>query len=76
MAAGNVSPASWKQLYQLALLETDTGKITARVGEARSAISDRLHSMAPNSSNEEFDSLQAALRFLRMLEKETRTGSF
>jgi hypothetical protein len=74
MAAGNASPASWKQLYQLALLETDTGKITARVGEARSAISDRLSVMESTLSIEEFDSLQAALRFLRILEKETREG--
>jgi hypothetical protein len=75
MAAGNASPASWKQLYRLALLETDTGKIRARVGEARSAISDRLQLMTSDSSSEEFDSLQAALRFLRILEKETLEGS-
>jgi|KBSMisStaDraftv2_1062788.scaffolds.fasta_scaffold00276_11 hypothetical protein len=75
MAAGNASPASWKQLYRLALLETDAGKITARVGEARSAISDRIRLMASDLSNEEHDSLQTALRFLRILEKETREGS-
>jgi len=75
MAAGNASPASWKQLYRLALLETDAGKIRARVGEARSAISDRLQLMTSDSSSEEFDSLQAALRFLRILEKETLEGS-
>jgi len=75
MAAGNASPASWKHLYQLALLETDTGKITARVGEARNAISDHIRLMESDLSNEEFDSLQTALRFLRILEKETREGS-
>ena len=75
MAAGNVAPPSWKQLYQLALLETDARKITRRVGEARNAISDRLHLVPCDPSNEEFGSLQSALRFLRILEKETLEGS-
>ena len=75
MAAGDIVPPSWKQLYQLALLETDARKITRRVGEARNAISDRLHVVASDPANEEFSSLQSALRFLHILEKETLEGS-
>ena len=74
MAVSNPSPVNWKHLYQLALLETDGQKIKMRVGDARSAISDRLQALAGDSSGEEFDSLQAALRFLGILEKESLRG--
>lgn len=70
MAGGNASPPS-RNLYQLALLETDATKIITRVGEARSAIFDRLHLMALGPSNEEVRLFAGVPPILVHLGKET-----
>ena len=71
MSNAITSSTAWKQPYQLALLETDLRKIPSRVYEARTIVSRRLDELALIPHCEERDALAGALRFLRILEKET-----
>lgn len=64
----------WKQAYQLALLETDPRKISSRVDQARAVILDRLSDAAADQVRDERTALNAALRFLRILEKGQAQG--
>lgn len=64
----------WKQVYQLALLETDPRKISSRVDQARAVILDRLSDVAADQVCDERTALNAALRFLRILEKGQAQG--
>ena len=71
MATERTSPAAWKQSYQFALLEPDPAKVPGRVADAHAAIRDRILQLHSCPLGEEHLALQAALRFLRILEDET-----
>jgi hypothetical protein len=70
MATEGTSPAGWKERYQWAVLETDAGKLPGRVADARTAIHERIQELLSHPSCGEQLDLMAALRFLRILEKE------
>ena len=71
MATERTSPAAWKQSYQFALLEPDPAKVPGRVVDAHAAIHDRIQQLLSCPISDEHLALQAALRFLRILEDET-----
>ena len=58
MKKGRKSPEAWKELYRLALLETDRDKVCARVDEAHSAISLKIDLLASSASSEEYVALK------------------
>jgi hypothetical protein len=68
---GSVSLASkWRQLYECAILELDPSKLLGRITEARHAILDRAEEILTRPSCDEHHALIAALRTLRLREKE------
>jgi hypothetical protein len=69
MRTGSKSPAGWKELYKLALLETDQTKVLARVAEAHAAISLQLDNLT-SATGDEYAALKDAQKFLCLLEKE------
>jgi hypothetical protein len=71
MATEGISPAAWKQRYQFALLETDPAKLPRRVADAHTAICDRIRELHSSPACDEHLALKSALRFLRILERET-----
>ena len=71
MTTEGTSTAGWKRLYQSALLETDPAKHPGRIADAHTAIYDRMQELLSCPSCEEHLALMAALRFLRILAKET-----
>ena len=70
MRKGNGSKGGWKELYQLALLESDRTKVPARITEAHVAISQQLKDLSSSPSCEEYAALKDAQKFLRLVEKE------
>ena len=71
MTSEGTSTAVWKQRYQSALLETDPARLPARIVDAHTAICDRMQELLSHPSSEEHLALMVALRFLRLLERET-----
>jgi hypothetical protein len=71
MTSEVTSTAGWKQLYQSALLETDAAKLPGRIADAHTAIYDRMQELLSRPSCGEHLALMTALRFLRILAKET-----
>ena len=65
------SSTNWKQLYQAALLETDTDKLPERITTARSAILDRIEESFAHSLPGEHRAMDEALRGLRRLAEVT-----
>lgn len=63
------SPSTWRQLYQAAILELDQGKLLTRIADARRAIHDRTTEALSESSLNEHQTLNDALRTLRILEE-------
>jgi len=61
------SSTEWKQLYQAALLETDTDKLPERITTARTAILDRIEVSFMHPLPGEHRALDEALRGLRRL---------
>jgi len=61
------SNTDWKQLYQAALLETDTEKLPERITTARSAILDRIEESFTHPLPCEQRAMDEALRGLRRL---------
>ena len=57
----------WKPLYELALLETDVGKLPQRITTARSAIFDRIEESLKHPLPGEHRAVDDALRNLRRL---------
>jgi hypothetical protein len=74
MSKGRKSADAWKELYKIALLETDRTKVSARVAEAHAAISLQLNSLASSASSAEYAALKDAQKFLCLLEKEELRG--
>jgi len=71
MAAEGTSLVGWKELYQSALLETDSAKLPGRVADARAAIRDRMQGLQSNSAYDERVALEYALRVLDILGRVT-----
>jgi hypothetical protein len=61
--------ATWKDLYECAMLELDKSKLSERIGAARRAIVDRAEEIVANQSDDEHYSLNDALRALQLLEQ-------
>jgi hypothetical protein len=61
--------ATWRELYQTAMLELDDSKMPQRIFEARHAIFDRAEDLLTASPTDERGALNDALQALRMLEK-------
>src|SRR4029077_19738353 len=59
----------WEQLYTLAVLELDEGRLPERVAVARGAILDRAEEILTTARTDEHRALRDALRFLRLLEE-------
>lgn len=74
MSMGHTNPDGWEQLYQLALLETDQAKVSARVAEAHAAISRRLDDLASSPLCDEYAALKVAQRFLCLGKKKELNG--
>ena len=61
-------PVGWKQLYQIALRETDPAMIPRRIEKARNAVLDRIEDLLTRPSCVEHQELNSAFRCLRELE--------
>lgn len=58
-------PSAWKQLYELAVLESDPSRIGKRIVEARHAILDRVEELLTCSPSSEHRDLNNAFLHLR-----------
>jgi hypothetical protein len=63
------SGATWRELYQTAMLELDDSKMQQRIFVARHAILDRAEDLLTASPSDERGALHDALQALRILEK-------
>ena len=61
--------ASWKQLYDSAILESHHTHLNERIAVARCAICDRAEEILTDPSSDESQALNHAFRALRMLEQ-------
>ncbi len=77
-------PRGWKELYELAILETDPAKLAPLIADAHKAILDRIQETLAKPLSAETERLSDALNGLRTLRqevtawrsKENRNGSF
>jgi hypothetical protein len=65
--------ARWKNLYQAAMLELDTGVLPARIEAAKAAIHNRMAEMEGSQAATEASQLQDALNMLDVLLRMYRT---
>jgi hypothetical protein len=66
----------WQKPVQEALIELDHEKLQARMAAAKTAISNRLESIAPQEGHQaEKQAIEDALVILRMLENQNRKAS-
>lgn len=63
----NSISSNWKPLYEAALLETDTAKLSQRISTARNAILDRIEESLRHPLPTEQRAMNDALRHLRHL---------
>jgi hypothetical protein len=68
-SSGAAPGATWRVLYQTAMLELDDSKMPQRIFEARHAIFDRAEDLLTASPSDERGALNDALQALRILEK-------
>jgi len=81
---GTPRPQDWKELYQLAMLETDPAKLSPLIADAHKAILDRIQETLTKPLSVETERLSDALNGLRTLRdevtvwrsKENRNSSF
>lgn len=67
---------TWKHLYEQAIFEVDSQKITERISAARQAIAGRLQDLEHDSDHHtERQRMDDALRLLTILEAEAGSGS-
>jgi hypothetical protein len=68
---------NWRGLYQAALFETDTSKLTGRIDEARKALMERARELFATSPNyeDESDAIENALYALQALENCLRSNT-
>lgn len=64
---------NWEEVYKLAVLEVDGGKMPERISAARNAISGRLREMEGDTDHhEERNRLEHALNALKVLTTESQ----
>jgi hypothetical protein len=66
---GTSFSATWKHLYECAMLELDNSKLPERIAVAQRAIVDRADEIVTNQSDDEHYALNDALRALQLLEQ-------
>ncbi len=71
---GTPRPQDWKELYQLAMLETDPAKLSPLIADAHKAILDRIQETLTNKPlSAETERLGDALNGLRTLREEVNS---
>ena len=70
---GTPRPQDWKELYQLAMLETDPAKLPPLISDAHRAILDRIQEMLAKPISAEHERLSDALCGLRTLRDEVNS---
>jgi len=73
MAHSQSPGKDWKSLYELALSETDAGKLPERITMARSAILDRIEESLTHTFPGEQRAIDDALRNLGRLARSSTT---
>lgn len=64
---GNRVSPPWRALYKAAILELDPEKLPQRIGQAESAIMDRMEDLNHSGDGSESQALMSALNVLRDL---------
>jgi hypothetical protein len=67
---GTPRPRGWKDLYELAMLETDPAKLSPLIADAHKAILDRIQETLNKPLSAETERLSDALNGLRTLRQE------
>jgi hypothetical protein len=67
---GDPMPQAWKELYRIALRETDNAKLSQRVADAHHAIVEAIKHMSAPRAGTEQQMLSDALSGLRVLQSE------
>ena len=70
---GTPRPQDWKELYQLAMLETDPAKLSPLIADAHKAILDRIQETLTKPISAEQERLSDALCGLRTLRDEVNS---
>jgi hypothetical protein len=70
---GTPRPQDWKELYQLAMLETDPAKLSPLIADAHKAILDRIQETLTKPLSAEHERLSDALTGLRTLRQEVNS---
>jgi hypothetical protein len=70
---GTPRPQDWKELYQLAMLETDPAKLSPLIADAHKAILDRIQETLTKPVSAETERLSDALSGLRTLRQEVNS---
>jgi len=70
---GTPRPQGWKELYQLAMLETDPAKLSPLIADAHKAILDRIQETLTKPLSAETERLGDALNGLRTLREEVNS---
>jgi hypothetical protein len=70
---GTPGPQDWKELYQLAMLETDPAKLAPLITDAHKAILDRIQETLAKPISAEHERLSDALSGLRTLRQEVNS---
>jgi len=70
---GTPGPQDWKELYQLAILETDPAKLSPLIADAHKAILDRIQETLTKPLSAENQRLSDALNGLRTLRQEVNS---
>ena len=70
---GTPRPQDWKELYQLAILETNPAKLAPLIADAHKAILDRIQETLTKPLSAETERLGDALNGLRTLREEVNS---
>ena len=70
---GTPRPGGWKELYELAMLETDPAKLSPLIADAHKAILDRIQETLTKPVSAEHERLSDALSGLRTLRDEVNS---
>jgi hypothetical protein len=70
---GTPRPRGWKELYELAMMETDPAKLSPLIADAHGAILDRIQETLTKPVSAERERLGDALNGLRTLRHEVNS---
>jgi len=70
---GTPRPQDWKELYELAILETNPAKLAPLIADAHKAILDRIQETLTKPLSVETERLSDALNGLRTLREEVNS---